>query len=92
MSHIVLLLNAELFAAVLTQQKRHDLRRGDFCVGDHVLYREFNFDLDTATGRWVLAQITYTEPGGKGIVLFSLDVLSHGVQLEVPTPVARPAA
>ena len=88
MSHEVRL-NPELFAAVLHQQKRHDLRRGDFCVGDHVRYLEFDFDRDSPTGRWLLVQVTYAEPNGKGLVLFSLDVLQHGLVLEQPTPLAR---
>ena len=84
------LLNADLFAAVLTQRKRHDLRRGDFCVGDHVVYREFDFDRDEPTGRWLRAVVTYVEPSGKGVTLFSLDVLNHGLHLEHPTPSAWP--
>ena len=88
MSHEVRL-NPELFAAVLCQQKRHDLRHGDYCAGDHVRYVEFDFDRDAPTGRWLLAEVTYVEPNGKGIVLFSLDVLRHGLTLERPTPVAR---
>lgn len=52
----------ELFGAIARGEKRHDLRRAtdrDFRVGDRLLLREFDPDLEAYTGRLQRVAVTY---------------------------------
>lgn len=57
----------EYFQAVMDGRKAFEIRRTDrdFCVGDHITLREWDFQTSEYSGREVGVTITYLVPGGE---------------------------
>lgn len=63
----------EFFAAVLSGQKKHELRRNDrdFKVGDRLMLQEWIPETMSATGRNLLVDVTYINSAKSLCALFA---------------------
>lgn len=55
------------FDALWDEIKSYELRKNDrkFKVGDILDLRDFDAELGTYGGRWIIAEVTHMTPGGK---------------------------
>ncbi|MBT7152998.1 MAG: DUF3850 domain-containing protein [Deltaproteobacteria bacterium] len=78
----------EYYAAIVSNEKRFELRKNDrsFQVGDFLLLLEFDIATQRPTERWIKAEVVYHLEGErvsdyglkKGYCCMSLNVIAHG--------------